>query len=848
MKRLWGFFWILVLIEAVFGIVGIFRVPSAAGNAAVFGLSPVRLALAAGFVGVCFISVWRLKKRRSDFEARWFGRLGAWLGWLCAAVWTFFRSPYARGVNFEAIYIRVSPWLIFLTLFAMESIVFSALGRRGSRSSAAEKQLRRAFYPAIAFGLLTFIFVVGLRLIALRTGLGLTVLSGTFYRQGVSLLDGPLWAALLTLALAGIIWTEVSRGGGRAAEWVRKHDAACGWVVFALLWLGAAIAWRVVPFEGRSYFLPALRPPNFNYYPSSDAENYDLLALNLFTGNGFRNGMTVVRPLYAAFLAVLHQFAGTDYLDLTNMQIVVLALIPAMIFRLGRRLRMPWGGALAAVWVIAREAYAIRLTPLIQVSNSRLLMSELPMALILLWIAELTVRWLEDWDLHGAVRLSSVVLLGTACGMGFLLRTQSILIAPVLGLIFVIAAFRRGGLPKRRRARELGWIGAFFAVIAAVIVPWIVYQAAFPNRTVPPAASEGAYLTRLYARAAGVPETKGESVVHLTLTRPGVVGAEISGHLANNLLSTILVLPLRTEAVREPGQWFFDPTNFWYRESSREVLAKNGWQWGWIAAVFALGIGGAVRRSGYRAVVPVGIFLAYALSCSVAMTSGFRFILPVDWFALLIFAFGAESTFRLISAAASGTDSVDLVLDRTRWMFHAARRERAAAVWAVGLAIFIAGLLPALDFPALLPKRRMERTELSREWTEIHREKALFDELDSFEEKLGGELEIVRGMAVYPRVYLAGEGDADGVSSAKRGAAYSRLVWMVLTEDERVLTAVLPLDCRSIVEPVPDPADVVLVGKSSGDSFAVLTIDSVGGETPFHFESLDFFLDLTEEG
>ena len=40
MKRLWGFFWILVLIEAVFGIVGIFRVPSAAGNAAVFGLSP----------------------------------------------------------------------------------------------------------------------------------------------------------------------------------------------------------------------------------------------------------------------------------------------------------------------------------------------------------------------------------------------------------------------------------------------------------------------------------------------------------------------------------------------------------------------------------------------------------------------------------------------------------------------------------------------------------------------------------------------------------------------------------------------------------------------------------------
>lgn len=848
MKRLWGFFWILVLIEAVFGIVGIFRVPSAAGNAAVFGLSPVRLALAAGFVGVCFISVWRLKKRRSDFEARWFGRLGAWLGWLCAAVWTFFRSPYARGVNFEAIYIRVSPWLIFLTLFAMESIVFSALGRRGSRSSAAEKQLRRAFYPAIAFGLLTFIFVVGLRLIALRTGLGLTVLSGTFYRQGVSLLDGPLWAALLTLALAGIIWTEVSRGGGRAAEWVRKHDAACGWVVFALLWLGAAIAWRAVPFEGRSYFLPALRPPNFNYYPSSDAENYDLLALNLFTGNGFRNGMTVVRPLYAAFLAVLHQFAGTDYLDLTNMQIVVLALIPAMIFRLGWRMRMPWGGALAAVWVTAREAYAIRLTPLIQVSNSRLLMSELPMALLLLWIAELTIRWLEDWELHGASRVSSVVLLGTACGMGFLVRTQSILIAPVLGVILLHGAFRRDGLPKRKRGRELLRIAAFFAVIAAVIVPWLVYQAAFPNPTVSPAASEGAYLTRLYARAAGIPESQGDSVVRLALTRPGAVGVEIAGHLANNLLSMILVLPLRTEAVREPGQWFFDSTNFWYRESSREVLAKRGWQWGCIAIVLALGIGGAVRRCGYRAIVPAGIFLAYALSCSAAMISGFRFILPVDWFALLIFAFGAESAFRLVSVAAFGRDRADLSPDGTRWMFHAARRERAAAVWAVGLAVFIAGLLPALDSPALLPKRRMKQAELFQEWIEIHRENALIDELVSSTETVGGGLEILRGMAVYPRVYLAGEGDADGVSSAKRGASYSRLVWMVLTEDERVLTAVFPLDCRSTVEPIPDPADVILAGKSVGDSFAVLTIDSVGTESPFHFESSGFFLALPEEG
>ena len=85
-------------------------------------------------------------------------------------------------------------------------------------------------------------------------------------------------------------------------------------------------------------------------------------------------------------------------------------------------------------------------------------------------------------------------------------------------------------------------------------------------------------------------------------------------------------------------------------------------------------------------------------------------------------------------------------------MFYAACRERAAAVWAVGLAVFIAGLLPALDSPALLPKRRMKQAELFQEWIEIHRENALINELVSSTETVGGGLEILRGMAVYPVV------------------------------------------------------------------------------------------------
>lgn len=839
MKQVWKIFWGLTVFECIVGIGGVFRVASA-GGAALFGLSAARWGFVLIFLLTGAFAGFRIRSDSARFELIAIGRIGLWLGWLSITAWAFFNSPFARGVNFSAIFVRIQPLLLFASVFSIQALLFSAFS-----SGKPFGNLKRVRGAAIAAAVV-FCFVAGLRLFALKTGLGLEVVSGTFYRQGVSLLEGPLVISLLIVMMLMIPGFEFM-GYPRSRAFMENHQTGIFRALFLAIWICAAIVWVNVPFEGRSYFVPALRPPNFNFYPSSDAENYDLLALNLFAGNGFRNGMTVVRPLYVVFLAVLHQFAGTDYIDLTTLQIIALALIPALIFRLGVRLRSAWAGILAAVWIIAREAYAIRLTPLVQVSNSRLFMSELPMMLIIVWIANLSVDWLRELSERGSARWSTVILTATACGMGVLIRTQSIILIPAVALIiggFIFVHRKRAAHAQQQSSKPLL---AFLALTAFVILPWTLYNHIFPNPTVQSGSDEGAYLNQLYARAARIPETETASVVQLIRRYPGTIGAEIGAHLANNLISTVLVLPLRTEPVSDPGQWFFDRGNFWYRETSRSVLEQRAAVWLLIAAIFAIGIFGAVYRSGTPAAVPLALYGAYVFGCALALNSGFRFILPVDWLSLFLFALGFETMIRFFCAPVYQT----ALYQPSDVYIPVSKNRRAGIVWGLGFCVWIAGLIPAMDFAGARPKSIKPQADHYEEWIVLKPEYALLDEIMMIGERVeNGELEFVSGLAVYPRVYLGRDGDADGVSSIKRSADFPRLVWMVLTDDQRVLTAALPLTCREMLDGLPDPVRVTILGRQINDYFAVMTIDSSDSLAAgaFHFESAQLFAELEKRG
>lgn len=846
MKNVFRWFWVLVCVEAVSGGVFILGFGARSEHGVFLGLSSLRLALALAFFAAAGFALRRSRARSYQLEAFFLGRFGLWLGWALAGAFVFFVSPYARGVNYEAIYTRLLPWLIFLSAFAVQSIICAGLNNGAFRLLFQRWRGRGAWLTFF----LTLGFFVGLWALALKSGLGLSILSGTFYRQGVSLLEGPLILGIWGLFPLMVLGAEVGR-----FEVIRRliaaHPRLIRRFVFLLIWLIAARIWISVPFEGRSYFVPALRPPNFNFYPSSDAENYDLLAWNVLLGNGFRNGMTVVRPLYIAFLAALHRIAGADYLDLTTLQIFVLALIPALIFRLGCVLRMRWGGLLAAVWVIAREAYAIRLTPLIQVSNSRLLMSELPMMLLILWLANVGAAWLGQLHDDGKARRSTVMLAGVAAGMGILVRTQSFVLVPTLVGLALIVGFARSGWGLTRSLTSLRGlrIELFCLTVVLIVAPWTIYNFVFPNTTVRAEASEGAYLNRLYARAAGKTDDAEGSILSLVREHPAEIGAEIAGHLANNLLSTVLVLPLRTEPIDEPEQVFFDRTNFWYRESSRGVLAAHPWSWLLISLLFAFGAAEVARRAGVRLAVPWALAGTYLVGCALAMNSGFRFILPVDWMTLVGVGVGVDALFTALLGIGTGV-AVDVNAEDDSTVISE-RNERLRVIGSTGLTLLIALLLPMIDAPGLAPKRTATQPELYSEWQSLQPSSSLIRELPELEGDVReGRLTLIRGTALYPRVYLSMEGDADGGSSAKREKPYPRLVWMMLTEDGRVLTVELPFNCRETLAGLDDPAEVLVMGKLEDDFFAALTVNSVGNRyfNPYDFESAMLFSELPEVG
>lgn len=829
---------LFLFIQAVSLLVAILLIlatPSESQRALLFGLSPVRLLSAAILFLLLIGCLWLARSSSCSLDSRSVGIVALLAGWLTVVTLVFFASPFARGVNFSAIFTRLTPFLSVMGVFSLSYILFSAWAR------FEDGRCPVLSLGAVVSGAMVGLLLIGVRLFSLESGVGLTILSGTFYRQGVSLTEVPWLVPIALVSLLMILGAGLTIGT-KFGEALRAYRAWAETVVFWLIWLTAACVWLRVPFEGRSYFAPGLRPPNYNFYPSSDAENYDLLALNLFTGNGFRNGMTVVRPLYIAFLAFLHQFAGVDYLRMTGLQIIVLALIPALLFKIGCRLRLSWGGLLAAIWFIGREAISIRLTPTVHVSNSRLFMSELPMALLICWLTDAWLAWATAKDEAGSLR--AAFFAGLAGGMGFLVRTQSIVIPAAIAFFMLVSliwrCFQGESIDTVRRA--LRPVCVFVIVLLVVIVPWLAYTAAFPNETVRADRSEGAYLNRLYTRAAGLDDTLVSSPLAALQANPTAVFGEIGGHLVNNVISSVLIFPLRTEAVRDPSQWIFDAGNFWYRESHRDVLTIHGAAWTIWAVIFAFGMAGAWVRCRWASWIPFIVYGAYTLGCSLAMNSGFRFLLPVDWFALLLFGMGIETIVRGIITAVLGpakrSESQPVMKRLSKHL--SMRMILVRRVAAIGLAIFIGGLLPCLDgIGRFRGSITTEPADFYETWLGLRDENRVLGDLVDLDAALiSGELEFVRGLAVYPRAYPALEGDADGVSSVKRFADYPRMVWMVLTEDGRVLTASLPMTCRESFEKLADPADVLLLGRETGDSFTTLAIDTLapvnGG---YHFSA-----------
>ena len=123
-----------------------------------------------------------------------------------------------------------------------------------------------------------------------------------------------------------------------------------------ILWLFAFLLWSNVPLDVNGFIDPP-SPPDYRYTPTSDAIYYEQEAHSLMVGNGF--GEDTQHSLYSYLVSGLHQIGGEHYQDIYRLQIMLLALLPFLIYKIASLLGSRFAGWTLGGLMVIREYSAL---------------------------------------------------------------------------------------------------------------------------------------------------------------------------------------------------------------------------------------------------------------------------------------------------------------------------------------------------------------------------------------------------------------------------------------------------------------------------------------------------------
>jgi len=708
----WSFFFALAAVEGLGTLAWLVSIPGEIGAAGLWGLSAARLTLALLPAVVLALSLaalaaiadgrgaaLHLKKGLALIENR--HSLPAWMAWLGGLVVCVFLN-LQPGISIQAAG-RLLPAVVFVTAVLLEAAACLALAH--SEPIALRRAPWRRFGAAATLaGALAFI--AGLNgLLAREAEQSLRYMN----HAGAPVLPYQLYTALfagLTLHLAVVQKPRLRLG-----------HAAVDAVLFLALTATAAVLWlRTPPVQTNFSHLTGL--PNLAYAPFSDARLYDLNAQALLAGEGLAYGQPLPRPLYTAFLALLHTFAGQDYYALVNAQTLVLALFPALVYLLGARLGSRPAGTGAALLVIFRETNQSLLSASFTLSSVRLLLTEVFTAGLLALACLLALRWL-------ALRQSpaAALLAGGGLGLAVLARSQVLALLPAV-LLLAAPVYRRR--PGQRAAAGL----AFVLGAALVVTPWMARNAAAGGQFVPESAGSGGDVLKVAGEITAGTEAGGSPGAARVLA----VVQKTALQMGSNLASTFAQLPYRL-AGNQALEDYYTPTPF-------VELAPGEASWAALnLLVLAAGVLGAYKMVGWGGLLPLAAYAAYGLSGALLNFSGWRFIQPVDWAAPLYFSLG-------VAWLAGGDDTLLSPGTVTNGEAH----DRPGAILlTAGLALTLGLLLPIGERLAAPRSRVTATADLNAEILSAANRKgdpARADALARFTARPGAVLFAARGL--YP--------------------------------------------------------------------------------------------------
>ncbi len=650
---------LFVSLISLFCGIWILTIPTDPKNRSFLSLSLPRLALVAFFILFAILPLLvfiklsgKTKKNTVDLISSFIGKKYipylaiAFLVMLTTSWYLTFISNSIPN-NLMAFYTRIQPFIIWCFLFSLLNIISVLVLRSGfhwDNFLHQWKDNRKTRFALLAsFLILIAVFVMN----AFTKYDNSSLVFWT--RNGVPVLNSQILASSISLLIVFYLVYKVFRPKSSLPI---KTDRRVNLSIFLLIWIIASVLWLSTP-QQTSLFNPGPFKPDNAFYPWSDARTYDNCAQFVLLGQKYCNGSAVNYPLYDGFLLLLHLLAGQNNSLVISLQVIIVALVPALLFLIGKSLFNRFAGLLAGILVIFQIRNAIFGGLAIwDLSYPKMMMTE-PLALLFLvlfcfWL----IKYLQNPQRNSWYALLSGIILGLAT----LVRHNIWALVPVFSLAIIFST-------KRFVRILILFVVGFLLAIG----PWSIRNIAngsqpiyvldyfqenvLKNRYPQPTPTDenntstgggGQSSTTLPTAQVGTNVNSNANPSTIEPSPEGLSSLQIIfSHFLHSAVASVLALPT-THAT--------DSLIITIKNAGSPTLWSGNWagqidpeQAAWIVfnlLVISVGIGSAIKKMKVAGVVPLLVFIMYDAGSSIAKTSGGRYIAPINWVMLFYFAFG----------------------------------------------------------------------------------------------------------------------------------------------------------------------------------------------------------------
>jgi len=564
--------------------------------------------------------------------------------------------------------------------------------------------------------------------------------------------------------------------------------------LFLLIYFLTCLLWLSDPLIPGSFATPP-RAPNFEPYPFSDPLIYAQYSQSALVGDGFQWPEIPTRPFYVMQLTWMYAIVGQNYYHLIVLQTILLAIFPAVLYLLGSELGSRPMGLMLALLAALRDITSNHAAPFASnYSYSKLFLSEIPTALFLVVFTILAIKWIRsprpNWFF---------LMMGEVLGIAVLIRLQSVVLLVPMALMTVFPLWK---------SRRFEWLRGVLLITLGVVLafsPWLVrnYYAS-GGLVMDNPISQSMTFARRWSGDNGntfFPQLSNETTAQY-VSRMNNIAIEnfkreparilngVVNHFFNNMIASLHTLPVR-DRLKSPAELIWPTYAFWQTGAHSFLLST------FYVVLLVLGLAVAWTTHRWAGLLPFVFSLGYNMWTALFLSSGDRFLLPIDWTWHLYYALGLLLLSRMILSGMQNIQWVPAVQEDKNYIEEKPVRRQATALAAVVvLCIGMSLPLTELVFPEKYPALTQEQLSTKLGITPME-----------------GEV-IKYGRAIYPRYYDAGDGEPATAKLGYGPEADARLVfWLVGPKPGLVI---FPLETSP--EFFPHASDVWIIGSMDGNA------------------------------